>query len=157
MFDLIPWREKKGRRNGNGAVAARGTFEPFARMRDEFDRLFENFFDDLPAQWQRGRGWNLDVEDKDDKILVRAEAPGFEPGDFDLQVRGDQLVMKAEHKAEKEEQGMRSWQRQEFFRVVPLPAATNPDKVDARYKNGVLTITLPKTEKAVGKKIAIKE
>ena len=84
-------------------------------------------------------------------------APGFEPGDFDLQVRGDQLVMKAEHKAEKEEQGMRSWQRQEFYRVVPLPAATNPDKVDARYKNGVLTITLPKTEKAVGKKIAIKE
>jgi HSP20 family protein len=156
MFDLIPWKKKT---KGNGtAVMPYREFEPVARMREEFDRLFDNFFRGWPRLWEGGRdaAWGFDVEEKDDKIVVRAEAPGFEPDDFDLQVRGNQLVLRAERKAESEQENFRSFERREFYRALTLPAGTDPNKVDARYKNGVLTVTLPKTEKATGKRIAIK-
>src|SRR5437773_615618 len=84
-------------------LATSGGFPSLFRLRDEFDRLFDNFFRGWPSMWQPTEPdwrWSLDMEDTDDAVLVRAEAPGFEPGDFDLEVRGDQLVMRASHKAE---------------------------------------------------------
>lgn len=59
-----------------------GDFPSLARMRNEFDQLFDRFFGDLPASWREVGGdwrWGLDVEQTDDKVIVRAEAPGFEP------------------------------------------------------------------------------
>jgi HSP20 family protein len=150
-----------------GLVASRHTapkpfweVEPFHRMREEFNRLFDRM---LPAwagpgqaEWQQG--WNLDVEEDQDKVEVRAEAPGFEPSEFDIQVRGDQLVLHAAHSSEEEEKerGSRVWQRQEFYRSVPLPSSVNPDKVEATYRNGILSVTMPKTEEARGRRIEVK-
>jgi HSP20 family protein len=178
---VAPWprHPKKGncsnrqaaRANGPGPPAARrslpeagpdplGGFEPFYRLREEFDRLLDQFLPGWPGPWEGGRrdGWGLDMQEDDNTVTVRAEAPGFEPDDFDIQVRGDQLVLRAAHKAEAEEKerGYRAWRRQEFYRSVPLPAGIDADKVDAAYRNGILTLTLPKTEQTRGRRIQVK-
>src|SRR6266545_2054560 len=90
-----------------GAPMARaGGREPLSRLRDEFDRLFDQFarsaFGMPLARWDAGTNWGLDVREDDDNVVVRAEAPGFEPSDFDIQVSGNQLIMSAVRKAEEE-------------------------------------------------------
>jgi HSP20 family protein len=136
-----------------------GAWEPFTRFRDEFDRLVDQFSRGWLSPWEGGRrdGWGLDVREDDKAIAVRAEAPGFEPGDFDLQVRGDQLVIRAARKAESkdDEQGFHEWRRQEFFRSIQLPTDIDADKVTANYKNGVLTLSLPKCEQSKAKRITV--
>lgn len=137
--------------------ASYGGWGPMARLRDEFDRLFDRFFaGGWPAVPAGRGGWDLDVRDDDGTVTVRAEAPGFEPGDFDIQVRGDQLVMCAcRGGAEKEEGGYRGWQRSEFYESVTLPADVDPDKVKAAYWNGVLTVILPKSEQGKARRITV--
>src|SRR5436309_3032802 len=89
----------------HGALPPYGGFEPFYRLREQFDRLFDQFLPGWPTPWEGGRrdGWGLDLQEDDSTVTVRAEAPGFEPSDFDIQVRGDQLVLRAAHKVEAEE------------------------------------------------------
>src|SRR5438045_3732327 len=128
----------------NASPVANRDWEPMSFLRDEFDRLFGRFFRNGLSPWPNGdraRHWGLDVSENDDSVEVRAEAPGFEPEDFDLEVRGDHLVLHAVHKGESEdkERGRREWHQQELLRSVPLPAGTDPDKVKAQYRNGILT------------------
>ncbi|MBU0729335.1 MAG: Hsp20/alpha crystallin family protein [Proteobacteria bacterium] len=96
--------------------------------------------------------WNpqLDLLESDDKITVKAEVPGIEPKDIDISIDRDMLVIKGEKKHEKEESGER-YHRVErsfgsFYRAVRLPGEVDRDKIDAKYTNGVLDITLPKVE-----------
>jgi len=148
-----------------GAAPARygGGWEPLARLRDEFDRMFDHFLRGWPAvpagRWDAGGhgGWDLDVREEGDDVVVRAEAPGFEPGEFDVQVRGDQLILRAAHKAEAggKDEGYREWRRHEFFRTVPLGTDVDADKVKANYRHGVLTVTLPKSDGGKGRKITV--
>ncbi|MBN9518075.1 Hsp20/alpha crystallin family protein [bacterium] len=133
-----------------------GSMGPVARLRDEFDRLFEQFSRGwLGMPTWRG-SWGLDVRENDTAVTVRAEAPGFEPGDFDIQARDDRLVMCAcRGGEEKEEGGQREWRRNEFYESVVLPATVDADKVTATYRHGVLTVTLPKTEAEKARRIAV--
>jgi HSP20 family protein len=113
-----------------------------------------------PTQEQEGRRdrhWGLDVQESDDNVVVRAEAPGFEPDDFDLQVRGDQLTLRAAHKADDDdaERGYREWRRQELYRSVLLPAHIDANHVQANYRNGMLTVTMPKTEDSKARHITV--
>src|SRR5262249_51556434 len=142
------------------------------RLREEISDMFDRFFGRLPAwsdigvwpefsrgDWMRFRGPEVEVTDKE--ILVRAEVPGFEPGDFDIQVSGNILTISAEHNKETEEtkeEGFRSWERRyrQFRQSITLPAAVNADKVEAQYKAGVLELRLPRLEEAQRKKIEIK-
>jgi HSP20 family protein len=149
---VTPWLSRAG--------LVQGGFLPLRRLRAEFDRLFDDVFrgwGGLPA-WpeERESGWGLDVEDKDDKIVVRAEAPGFEPNDFDLQVKDNQLVLCACQSEEKTEEGGRQWHQQELYRSIPLPTGVDTEHVDAHYRNGVLTVTLPKTEEGKSRKIEVR-
>jgi HSP20 family protein len=136
----------------------RGVFSPLGQLRAEFDRLFDDFFHGwsglTPAQndWR----WGLDMQERDDAFVVRAEAPGFEPGDFDLQVHDHQLTLRASRKAEKEEDTGHEWEERELYRSVSLPTEIDAEKVDAQYHNGVLTVTLPKTEQSQGRRIEVK-
>jgi HSP20 family protein len=134
-------------------------FASLGRLRSEFDRLFDDIFHGWPALGggERGHAWEVDVQDREDAIVVHADAPGFEPGDFDVEIRGDNLVLCACQKEEEssEATGYR-WQQRELYRSVPLPAGVDADKVDAKYHSGVLTITLPKSEPAKTRKIEIK-
>ena len=74
---------------------------PLARLRDEFEAMFDRFLTRWPAAsewgWGTDRFWDVDVQDSDKEIRVRAEAPGFEPKDFEIHVSGNLLTIRAEH------------------------------------------------------------
>ena len=153
MFGLIPWRREKEERSLSQPAQS-----PFDLFRREFDSLFDRFFGDWPAltgsTWG-SPGWGLGVEDTGKEVVVRAEAPGFEASDFDVQVSGDVLTIRAEHKEEGDgKEGQRRYARLE--RSVTLPAGTDVDKVEARYRNGVLELHLPKLEEAQPRRIEVK-
>ncbi len=157
-------------KNGNrGALASSparhpvSSIAPLNRLRTEFDRLFDDFIRGWPSPWTMWGGereWtpDLDVLERDDKIVIRADVPGFEPADIDVEVRGDNLVVCAcqSEESKGEPEGEFHWKKQEFYRSVPLPADVDAEHVDASYRNGVLTISLPKTEQAKAKKIEVK-
>jgi len=150
MFSLIPWKKKEESRS----LAPRDQ-HPLARLRDEFDEMFDRFLSRWPAPFEVGstreRFWGFDVEDHDQEVVVKAEVPGFDAGDLDVQVSGQTLTIQAEKKHEsKEEQGY-----SRFYRAVTLPAGINRDRIEARYRNGVLEVHVPKTEEARGKRIPV--
>jgi len=146
MFGLVPWK-KNG--NGSGALANRAE-HPVSLFRSEFDTLFDRFLGHWPdGDWA---GWGLEADETDAHVTVAMDAPGFDPGDFDVQVSGDTLRVTAERKGEK----VSGRFERRFQRSVALPAAVDPDKVEAKYRNGVLELTLPKTEQAKWKRIAVR-
>lgn len=160
MFGLIPWRKKRAEATGNGgALAPVRDFPTFMRrMQSEFDDLFERFAGDWPVSGNGGNGWRwgLDVEDKDDSVVVRAEAPGFEAGDFDIQVSDKRLVLKASRKTETKKKEGEYREECKCYESITLPSGIDKDKIDARYRNGVLTLTIPRTAEGKAKKIAVK-
>jgi HSP20 family protein len=157
MFNLIPWKKKET--NGGSLVA-----QPFDRsltqLRSDFDSLMNRFWNDWPFsddQWLQSRlGWSFDIDEKDDAYVVRAEAPGFEAGDFEVDVRGNYLSIRAEHKEEQKngENGSR-YQYGKFERTTLLPPGVDTENVSARYHSGVLELSLPKKEGSRGKRIAV--
>jgi HSP20 family protein len=163
MKSMIPWRSKRTElAPKNGPNLPFGDFAfSLSRMRDEFDRLFERIARDFPL-FARAEGdgwrWGLDIVDEDDSIVVKAEAPGFDPEDLDLRVEDDRLVLRASKKVEtKDDKGkIREVREQECYESVALPAGIDKDKVDAKYHNGLLTVTLPKTERSKAKRISVK-
>jgi len=137
---------------------------PLRRLREEMDMLFDRFFGHWPAPEEAPalpeRFWDVDVEEADKEVVVRAEAPGFEPKDFDIHISGNTLTIKAEHKeeAEEKETGYRRWEQRygQFQRSLPLSTDVNTDKVEARYHSGVLEVHLPRTEPSPRKRIEVK-
>lgn len=104
---------------------------------------------------------SLDVSETKDNIVVKAEVPGIEPKDIDISLTGDVLNIKGEKKQEKEEKD-EDYQRTErsygaFTRSVRLHQEVQSDKIEANYRNGVLKITLPKSEEAKKKEIKIEQ
>ncbi len=156
MFSLTPWtKESSGTRS---RAMVQHDSNPFALLRREFDSFFDDFFSRWPAPITAG--WGLDMEDTGKDVIVRAEAPGFEAQEFDVQLRGDRLYIRAEHKEEAqkgegEEQAV-SNRYGVYERWLTLPSGVDTDKVEARYRNGVLEVHLPKTPEAVGRKIQVK-
>ncbi len=114
----------------------------------------------MTAFWQNLSGPAVDIEDRENEVVVRAELPGLDKKDFDVEVEADRLILRGEKKASKERREGNYYYSESnygsFHRVVPLPAEVNRDKADASYKHGVLTVTLPKTEEAKGRRIAVK-
>jgi HSP20 family protein len=159
-ISLLPWTKKKTEPAAKGGILARYEDFPFqlSRMRAEFDRLLERLAGEWPSHWEgNGWRWGLEVEDQDDAVVVRAEAPGFEAGDFDLQVSENRLVLRAAKKVEtKGKEGETEIREQECYQSVTLPDGIDKDKVEAKYHSGVLTVTLPKTAEGKAKRIAVK-
>jgi|UniRef100_A0A7V6A2V9 HSP20 family protein len=138
-------------------------FREVTRLRNEMDRLWDEYFGPgrralkpLEEAWMPA----VDVSETADKITVRAEIPGMEAKDIDISMVGDTLTIKGEKKVEREEKEEnyhlveRSYGS--FSRSIKLPAAADADKVDATYKNGVLTVVLPKKEEVKPRTIEIK-
>jgi HSP20 family protein len=107
------------------------------------------------------RAWvpAVDVFEKDDKFVVKAELPGMKEEDVDVSVVGDTLSIKGEKKTEtevKEEDYYRSERTYgSFYRSIPLPSTVDVDKIEASFEDGVLEVTLPKSAKVKPKKIAV--
>jgi len=134
---------------------------PLATLREEMEDLFE------PMLGEGGDGWGtrmlappIDLSETDATVQARLDLPGVDPKEIDIQVSGNQLTIAGERKEEKEEKG-ELYHRIErrcgrFSRSISLPCSVNEDKIDATYRDGVLSITLPKTEAAKSKKIEVK-
>ena len=155
-MNLTPWRKEK---NGSGALVPRSE-HPLSRIRDEFDALFDRFLSRFPAAWgldDTSSFWGFDVEDAGNEYVVRAEAPGFEAEDFDVQVNGNMLTIRAERKQQAQDQpNGTSFSSRRLSRTVTLPAGADAEKVEAHYRNGVLEVRLPKTKEALGRRIEAK-
>jgi HSP20 family protein len=138
-------------------------FREFERMRREMDRLWDSFFEGgLRRRPEEVREWfpALDLAETKNEIVVKAEVPGLDPKDIDISLSEGILTIKGEKKQEKEEKEEnyhlieRSYGS--FTRSVHLPREVQSDKISAAYKNGVLKVTLPKSEEAKKKEVKIK-
>ncbi len=107
------------------------------------------------------RGWipAIDVFEKDDKFVVKAELPGMKEEDIDVSVVGDTLTIKGEKEMETEtkEEDYYQWERAygSFYRAIPLPSTVDASKIEASYEDGVLEVTLPKAAEVKPKKITV--
>jgi len=133
-------------------------------MNQMFDEIFRGF--DL-TPFSAGRSFgafspSVDVREGEKEVSIKAELPGLDEKDVEVTLTDDALTIRGEKKEEKEDKGKDYWHREtsygSFHRVIPLPEGLNQEKVDARFKNGILTVTLPRLEgaKTKEKKIAVK-
>ena len=135
-------------------------------MRRDMDRLFEDFL--VPGR--RRRGWlakpeggvvvpNIEMFDRKNEIVVRAELPGVAKENVDLTITKDTLTLKGEVKKEEEikEEDYYASERSygSFTRSVALPVEVDSEKATAGFKNGILEIVLPKREESRPKEIKI--
>jgi HSP20 family protein len=131
-------------------------------FKKEMDRLFDRFLEpawtEMPAlgEWEP----KVDVAETKDAITVKAEVPGVEQKDVSISLQDNVLTIKGEKEEEKEEKDKR-YHRVErsygaFARVMRLPAAVDASKAAASFKDGVITITLPKAPEAKGTTIPVK-
>jgi len=132
-----------------------------SRLHDEMDNLFDGFFRGLDRPFAGYRAWPaIDVVEKDDAIVVRAEVPGCQPDDIDISVYGSTLTISGEKKETKEENEKGYYHMEStygsFRRDVNLPTDVDAGKVEAVCKNGVLSVTLPKAETSKAVKVQVK-
>jgi len=127
------------------------------------DDLFDSFFRglDKPFSLFGERAWPaIDVAEKDEAILVRAEVPGCTPEDIDISVYGNTLTLSGEKKESREANGDGFYHMESsygsFRREIPLPVEVDADKIEAVVKDGILSVTLPKAEKSKAVKVKVK-
>jgi len=146
---LIPWR----RRERGGLLD----------LQDRINTMFSDLLRGAPAMpWTEERlEWlpAVNVSETDEEIRVTAELPGVDPGQVDISLTEDMLTIRGEKKEEHEER-KRDYHRIErsygsFTRTVRLPSAVDADKVEAVFKDGVLTIEMPKREEAKTRKVKV--
>ncbi len=149
----------RGSNRGMSPRRWRGQREPRSLQR-EMNRLFDDFLADwggpfgadFSAVAEREFIPTVDVKDKGSEVKITAELPGMTEDDVNVEVDADRVTIsgeKKEEEEEKDEEGGRYWRESaygSFVRQIPLPAEVDMDKADARFKNGRLTVTLPKVE-----------
>ena len=135
-------------------MSALRRWEPFRslmNMQGDLDRVFDEFFGRPIARQEGVRAPALDVSETPDEVLVKAELPGVDKKDLEVEVLPESLSLRAETAEEKEEKEQtyhrreRTWRRYE--RLVPLPAEVVTDQAKAVMKDGVLEVRMPKTER----------
>ena len=126
-------------------------FGRLSNLQDELERLFE-----APK-----RHWlpALDVQEDKDNYVVRTELPGLKREDIEVALHESALLISGERKAEPKPEGVEIHRQERYYgkfqRTLTLPEPVAADKIKAEYKDGVLTVTLPKTEAAKPKKIDV--
>lgn len=133
-------------------------------MQSRMNRLFNDFFGGREAEEQdlMPSAWNpaVDVIENEDSFVIEAELPGMKKDEIKISLTNDVLIVQGEKKIEKQEK-KKNYHRTErsygsFSRTFSLPGNVKSDKVDAEFNNGVLTITIPKSEEAKPKQIDVK-
>jgi HSP20 family protein len=134
---------------------------PFQSLREEMDRLlaatWPTFADRLMPVFVRGQPL-MNVWEKDDAVMVEMELPGVKSEQLDISVVGNELSVKVDQ-PDTAKEGVTYHRRErpvgKFTRVVRLPTEVDAGRVEAELRNGVLTITLPKSEKAKPRRITV--
>lgn len=145
MMDLMPWRP----------------YEEISRVSKDLERLWNTHMGE--AGWSPDLlEWmpSVDISETEDAFVVKADLPGLDAENVDIQVTGDLLTLRGEKTQEAAEEGKSHYFRERRFgafqRALPLPAEVDRDHVDATYKDGVLTIRLQKSERSKRKRIEVK-
>ena len=162
--------EKKESKQELQKAEPRRALSPF----EEMDRMFEDFFSRgwmRPFRWEwpsmgemakpfEGKMPKVDVIERDDEVVVKAELPGVDKKDLDVSVTENSVTIKGSTSHEKKEEKGEYYRceisRGAYARTVGLPAYVDDDKDKASFKDGVLELTLPKVEKAKRRTIEIK-
>jgi HSP20 family protein len=160
MKDIIPWRKKDA-----GVARVSGSDDQVATLQRRMNSLFDDFFADVggffgdrpfhvmkPAE----RPWfdspNFEVSETDEEFRVKAELPGLDEKDVEVNLEHDIVTIRGEKRQEQEEK-KRNYHFSEvsygqFSRSFALPDGVDREKAKAQFKKGILTLTLPKTEQA---------
>jgi HSP20 family protein len=136
-------------------------FKELSTLREQIDRLFDSFFGRVPSIAEKEVAWipAINLEETDDSYVVQAELPGLKKDEIKVSITEDTVTISGERKISKEEKG-KTYHRVEmsygkFQRTLTLPGEIVPSKAKATYKDGILTIKLPKSEKAKVKEIEV--
>jgi HSP20 family protein len=154
--DLIPW----GRSNESQAPSTYRDAEqhPFLSLHREVNRLFDDVFREFDTRLPSigrfsslGSVWpSVEISESDSQIIVTAEIPGLEEKDIDVLLDDGVLTLRGEKRSESEDKGRQFSERYygRFERRIPLGFEVEEDKVAASFRNGLLTVTMPKSASA---------
>ncbi|HZD42173.1 MAG TPA: Hsp20/alpha crystallin family protein [Terriglobales bacterium] len=161
----------KGKEKGGKSVVPWRPMTDLTRWEREMERMMDEFFDRRMRPWwpERWLGKEpmmeiavpaIDLYEEKDDVVIKAELPGMEKDDIQVNLADHSLTIKGEKKKE-EEVKEKNYYRSEraygsFIRTVDLPTDIHADKVKASFKNGVLEVRLPKTEEAKKREIKVK-
>ncbi len=135
-------------------------FDHLTNLRNEINSLFESSFSngnssDVFSTWAPA----LDVYEDNDNVIVRAELPGMKKEDISISLNEDVLTLSGERRHEKKYEGSQTSREERFFgrfsRSVSLQKKVDANQVKASYKDGILTVTLPKAEEAKPRQITV--
>jgi len=159
--DLIPWG--RSRTSVPSTIQQGGEVSPFLTLHREMNRLFDDVFNRFDTSvpsllgtipgWSGGSWPSLEVTASEQEVQISAELPGMDEKDVEVLVNDDILTIRGEKRSETEDKGRRLSERYygRFERSVALPFEVEEDKAEASFKNGVLTVTLPKSARALEK------
>jgi len=156
LKDLLPeiWRGKKSLYNPTREMH---------RLQHKIDQMFEDFFN-MPSSSERffpelGEGYTplYDCDETDTHYLLNFDLPGVKKDDVKIDLKDNQLSVSGERKGESKSRQGRERFYGSFYRSFTLPSNIDANKIEANFENGVLQISLPKTEISPGKQIPIKE
>lgn len=146
MTDLMPWTR------GRDSDLQRATPDPFVSLQRQINRVFDDAWRGFEMPMARagrdGLGWpSVELNDADKQLTLVAELPGMKEQDVEVLLEDDALVLRGERKGQHHDEDRQFTERYygRFERRIPLPAEVQADKVDAHFKDGLLTINMPKT------------
>jgi HSP20 family protein len=134
---------------------------PLRSLRRELESLFSDLWSDVSERLPFERlAPDLDMSETDDTIRVQMDLPGLKPGDFDIQIHDNVLTISGKREEEKEEKG-RTYHVIEratgrFSRSISMPCDVQEDRAEARYRDGVLTVDIPKAAQSKAHRIPVK-
>ena len=136
MFNLMPRRRE---------------YNPMEWFPREFASLFHRAFPMPPVEpaWEF-ETWGFEMEETEPEVVVRAAVPGFEPNELTVELTGNLLTVRAEHPAKEGAPVGR------LERTVTVPAGIDPERIEARYRNGILEVHMPRTPEAKPRRIEVK-
>lgn len=136
-------------------------FGRLSTLRDEIDRLFDWPLTEFAGTSGLLSGWTpaLDLHEDKDNFVVKVEVPGMKREDIEVTLHEGALSISGERKSDEKFEDAQVYRSERFVgrfqRTINLPASVAADKIKAQYKDGVLTVTLPKTEEAKPKQINV--
>lgn len=156
-MSLIPYKRKN-------TIIQSSPFNLIEDLQSDLNRFFNNSVMNLSQNaFEPGQLGNwlptTDVHDDGDKLVVQSDMPGLEKKDMEVSIQGNTLFIRGEKKHHEEVKDMGYLRSERFFgqfeRAIPLTEDINPEKIDASYNNGVLSVTIQKKEEAKPKQVKV--
>jgi HSP20 family protein len=136
-------------------------FRDFSQVQESFDRLFNEFMNLKKANGLQSLSFSpsCEITEEDNSYILKFDLPGVTKDKVKVEADKDQLTIRAERKEEKKSESKKKYLSEMYYgsytRSFTLPGPVDEKKVDAKFENGVLTVTVPKTESLKAKQIPV--